>query len=141
MIKSLSSLRRRRVDRGQKLLTLVNPAGAWELELYLPEKRLWELREAQENLGDELTVSFELATLPGKVFQGTIVEVDRFASVQGGEGNSIAVRVRIERDDIPAEVRVAGARVVAKIEGANEASPTSCSTTSGRCCGAKCCSR
>ena len=110
-------LRRRRVDRGQKLLTLVNPAGAWELELYLPEKRLWELREAQENLGDELTVSFELATLPGKVFQGTIVEVDRFASVQGGEGNSIAVRVRIERDDIPAEVRVAGARVVAKIEG------------------------
>lgn len=108
-------LQNRRVERGQKLLTLVNPNGPWELQLHLPEKRLWQLKQAQADSSEPLTVEFELATLPGQYFTGTIVEVDRFASVQEGEGNSIAVKVAIDSDDIPAEARVAGSRLQAKI--------------------------
>lgn len=110
-------LQNRRVERGQKLMTLVNPSGPWELELYLPEKRLWQLKQAQSELKPSLEVEFQLsAALPGQTFVGRIVEVDRFASVREGEGNCIVVRVAFDRDDIPEEVRVAGARVEAKIK-------------------------
>lgn len=109
-------LHRRPVQRGQALMTLVDPAGPWEVELFLPEKRLWELREAAEASEQPLRVSFELATRPGEAFVGTIRSIDSHALVRPGEGNTVLVRVSIDRDSIPDEVRVSGARVVAKIE-------------------------
>ena len=108
-------LYRRPVERGQVLLTMVDPSGPWEVELYLPEKRLWELQESAARTGKPLEVEFELGTLPGERFRGTVVEIDRFAVVRPGEGNTVLVRVTADREAIPDEVRVAGARVEAKI--------------------------
>src|SRR5206468_6324966 len=43
-------LLKRPVARGQGLMTLANPNGPWELELYLPERRLAHVQRATGSL-------------------------------------------------------------------------------------------
>lgn len=94
----------RPVQRGQVLLTLVDPDGAWELELQLPEKRLghalaaWEAAQAS---GQPLPVSFQLSTHPGQKFSGQVTEIERRAEARGEEGNMILVRVAIDKTTLP----------------------------------------
>lgn len=108
-------LYRRYVQRGQVLVSLVDPEGPWRIELALPEKRLKHVRERVEKK-EKVPVAFVLASLPGRTFQGEIEWVDHFATVDPVAGNSIQVRVSINKDELPPEVRVAGARVTAKID-------------------------
>jgi len=65
------TLLRRPVQRGQILMTVVEPEGDWELELYLPEKRLGHLADALEDAEQELKVIFMLASHPGQKFAAT----------------------------------------------------------------------
>jgi multidrug efflux pump subunit AcrA (membrane-fusion protein) len=103
-----SSLLRRPVQRGQVLMTLANPDGPWELELYVPEKRLRHILEAQEQAEVETTegrpvldVTFMLSSHPGEEFHGRVVEIEQSAEVRGEEGNTILVRVEVDRDSLP----------------------------------------
>ena len=108
-------LYRRYVQRGQVLVSLVDPEGPWRVELALPEKRLKHVRERVEK-NQRVPVTLVLASLPGRTFEGEIEWVDHFATVDPVAGNSIQVRVSINKDELPPEVRVAGARVKAKID-------------------------
>ncbi len=108
-------LYRRYVQRGQVLVSLVDPEGPWRVELALPEKRLKHVRERVEK-NQAVPVTLVLASLPGRSFQGEIEWVDHFATVDPVAGNSIQVRVSMNKDELPPEVRVAGARVSAKID-------------------------
>jgi multidrug efflux pump subunit AcrA (membrane-fusion protein) len=92
----------RPVQRGQGLLTLADPDGPWELELYLPERRLKHVqgshhaeREAYQD------VTFTLASHPGRTFHGRVVEIEQAAEVRGEEGNTVLVRVAVEKDELP----------------------------------------
>jgi multidrug efflux pump subunit AcrA (membrane-fusion protein) len=103
-----TSLLRRPVQRGQVLMTLANPDGPWELELFVPERRLRHILAAQERgegSSDEhrpaLDVTFMLSSHPGEEFHGRVIEIEQSAEVRGEEGNTILVRVEVDRDTLP----------------------------------------
>jgi hypothetical protein len=82
------------------LLTLANPDGPWELELYLPERRLAHLqRIAAEQQAPEAT--FVLSSHPGQTFRGRVVEVEQAAEVRGDDGNTVIVRVAVDKEQLP----------------------------------------
>lgn len=91
-------LLQRPVIRGQSLLTIARTEGLWELELYLPERRLAHVQRASQQ---PLNVTFVLASHPGKILHGKVVEIEQSAEVRGDEGNSVLVRVAIHRDELP----------------------------------------
>ncbi|MCE9529373.1 MAG: efflux RND transporter periplasmic adaptor subunit [Planctomycetales bacterium] len=103
-----TSLLRRPVQRGQVLMTLANPDGPWELELYVPEKRLRHILAAQEQADGQteesrptLDVTFMLSSHPGEEYHGRVIEIEQSADVRGEEGNTILVRVEVDRDTLP----------------------------------------
>jgi multidrug efflux pump subunit AcrA (membrane-fusion protein) len=94
----------RPVQRGQGLLTLADPDGPWELELYLPERRIKHVQASgrRESPGIAATdVTFTLASHAGQTFHGHIVEIEQAAEVRGEEGNTVLVRVAVEKDELP----------------------------------------
>lgn len=94
-------LMHRPIERGQALVTVVDPAGSWELELHMPERRVGHLVRAQRALGDDLPVAFYLATHPGQEYHGRVTEVHHTADVHGDDGNTVRVRVAIDRNELP----------------------------------------
>jgi multidrug efflux pump subunit AcrA (membrane-fusion protein) len=93
-------LLRRPVQPGQALMTIANPRGPWELELFLPERRLQHVDATGQHL-DSLAVRFMLSSLPGREFTGRVVEIERSAEVRGEEGNTVLVRASIDAADLP----------------------------------------
>lgn len=93
-------LLQRPVVRGQGLLTLANPDGPWELELYLPERRLSHLQRAGGQ-GTPLEVTFVLSSHPGQTFRGQLVEMEQAAEVRGDDGNTVLLRVAVDRSALP----------------------------------------
>ncbi|HTN76454.1 MAG TPA: HlyD family efflux transporter periplasmic adaptor subunit, partial [Pirellulaceae bacterium] len=94
----------RPVQRGQVLMTLVDPRGEWELELLLPEKRLGHALAAQRAADEQQTplrVTFQLSTHPGEEFAGKVIEIQRRAETHGEEGNMVLVRVAIDKSQLP----------------------------------------
>jgi multidrug efflux pump subunit AcrA (membrane-fusion protein) len=91
-------LLRRPVQTGQALMTVVDPSGPWELELYLPERRL---KHVDAVAIDSLQATFMLSTLPGREFTGRVVEIERSAEVRGEDGNTVLVRVAFDAADLP----------------------------------------
>jgi hypothetical protein len=107
------ALEGRPVIRGQALMTLANPAGTWEIELYVPERRLAHIQAAQAALAQSggedsgsaerapLDVVFTLSSHPGARFHGRVVEIEQSAEVRGDEGNTVLVRVAIDKEKLP----------------------------------------
>ena len=107
-------LSRRPVQRGQALMTVVDPRGNWELELYLPVGRAGHLAAAMADHQEPLRVTFFLASHPGAEFSGQVVEVHRLAEVRGEDGNTVLVRVALDKSKLP-ELR-SDTTVTARIE-------------------------
>jgi hypothetical protein len=96
----------RPVIRGQTLMTLANPEGPWELELYVPERRLKHLQGAEKLASKSggrppLEVEFTLSSHPGSQFEGHVAEIEQSAEVRGDEGNTVLVRVAIDKSKLP----------------------------------------
>jgi hypothetical protein len=102
----------RPVQRGQVLLRVADPDGLWQLELHMPENRMGHLIQAQQNLHD-LEVSYILATEPGTTHYGTVQEIHRSAEIRGDEGNTVLMKVAIDKSDLP-DLRP-GATVTAQV--------------------------
>lgn len=104
----------RSIQIGQLLMTVVEPQGAWELELRMPEDRMGFINEARRDLKtDALPVTYITATDPGAKHEGTVSEIHRSAEVRGEEGNTVLVRVAINKEDVPD--RRPGATVTAQV--------------------------
>lgn len=82
-------------------MTLLDLAGDWELELYLPEARLGHVGRAASRDNGELRATFLLASHPERSFTGRVVEIHRLAEVRGEDGNCVALRVAIDKRDLP----------------------------------------
>jgi hypothetical protein len=54
-----------------------------------------------EELDDRLEVSYILATEPGTVRYGRIAEMHRSAEVRGDEGNTVLIKVAIDKMELP----------------------------------------
>jgi multidrug efflux pump subunit AcrA (membrane-fusion protein) len=105
---------RRTVQQGNILMTVVEPQGAWELELQMPEDRMGFINDARRELGtDELSVAYIAANDPGATHEGKVTEIHRSAEIRGEEGNTVLIRVAIDKDDVPH--RRDGAVVTAKV--------------------------
>ena len=107
-------LRARPVMKGQRLLSVADTTGDWEVELKMPEDRMGHLAEAQGKLGRELDVTFHLATDPAVRYQGKIREVHLSAEVRGEEGNTVLIKVSIDKTALPQPLRP-GADIAAKV--------------------------
>jgi Biotin-lipoyl like/HlyD family secretion protein/GAF domain len=103
----------RPVKKGQIIMTVVQPQGAWELEIQMPENRMGFINDAQANLGEKLPVEYITATNPGGKHNGTVKEIHRSAEVRGEAGNTVLIEVAIDKNDVPD--RRPGAGVTAKV--------------------------
>ena len=103
----------RPVRIGQSLLTVVDPAGSWELELEVPERKMGHLARALADQDRAVPVTFVLASHPEHEFTGQIIEIDRIAEVRAGGQNSVRVRVAIDMHLLP-ELR-GGTTVTGKV--------------------------
>lgn len=106
----------RPVQQGNILMKVVEPQGKWELEVMMPENSMGFVNEARAKLakGEDLTVKYITATDPGATHVGKIKEVHRTAEVRGEDGNTVMIKVEIDKNDIHDFLRP-GANVTAKV--------------------------
>jgi hypothetical protein len=99
----------RPVQRGQMLLAVADLSGEWELEIKMPERRMGYITRAQKELeaqADEngnvppLLVKYILATDPDTKHWGEVREIEKSAEVRGEEGNTVIIRVKIDKQDL-----------------------------------------
>lgn len=101
-------LQQRPVQMGQKLLTLIDPDGGWELELCVPEHDVGHvitasrLATADERRDiPELRVAFQLHTHPGREFTARVSAVERTARTGDLGGSGVLVRAVLDPQDLP----------------------------------------
>jgi multidrug resistance efflux pump len=110
-------LNNRPVARGEVLMTVIDPTKDWELEVLMPEDRMGHIKHAQRDLHKkDLNVNYIMAADPGHTLHGTVEEVQESAEVQGEEGNTVKVRVAINKADLNPELMTKGAGVSAKVD-------------------------
>jgi multidrug resistance efflux pump len=75
-----------------------------------------KLREAGEDVEDRLKVSYILATDPATTHYGYVEDMHLTAEVRGDEGNTVLIKVAIDKNDLKEEHIRPGAGVTAKVE-------------------------
>lgn len=111
------SLEGRPVTEGQVLMTMARPEGDWELELYMPERRMGHVYRAiagQKRV--DLPVEFILATDPGTYRYGVVKKVHGATQMHEEEGHSVRMLVSLspEQQKLLLDPRP-GATVTAKV--------------------------
>jgi hypothetical protein len=107
----------RPVVTGQVLMTIADPTGNWDVEIYMPEKRMKFLDEAFANTDkDYLPCEFILKTAPddkrtGKLYRQS---VHQRAEIHGEDGTT--VKLRIVPDTMDGITRRPGAEVIADVK-------------------------
>jgi len=110
-------LTNRPIEKGQVLMTVIDPTKDWELEVLMPEDRMGHIKLAQKDLHKkDLDVNYILAANPSHTLHGTLEEVQESAEVQGEEGNTVKIRVAINKEDLNPELLTKGAGVSAKVD-------------------------
>lgn len=100
---------------GERLMTVVDLNGPWELELYLPERGAVHVLKQVRESEDPVQVSFTLASQPGQTYTGTIEQIDQRAEVREIHGNSLRLIVTFDKQQVPEELRRPGTGITAKI--------------------------
>ncbi|MFZ5831598.1 MAG: hemolysin D [Planctomycetota bacterium] len=108
------TLLNRPVQRGQVLLEVADPTGPWELELRVPERRMGHITRALKQRAKQLqewqaerdgppppNVKFQLATDAGTDLYGYTTDVHLSAEVRGEEGNTVLIKVAIDKEKMP----------------------------------------
>lgn len=103
----------RPVQRGQKLLSVGDVAGSWELDLRLPDHHAGYVLEAREGAADPLNVTYLLATDPGTTYAGHVEKIALAAANDAIYGANVPVTVAIDGNS-PGELHP-GATVIGKI--------------------------
>lgn len=107
-------LRNRPVRRGDTLLEVMNPSGAWHLELEVEEHRIGHILRGRERLGtDRLPVEFVLATSAESTFSGQLKAIATRSATSEQLGSVVEIFVATNADRLPSP-RI-GAEVRAKI--------------------------
>jgi multidrug efflux pump subunit AcrA (membrane-fusion protein) len=95
------SLLNRSVGAGQVLMTVADPAGPWELELFMKETRSGHVDNARrEDPALPVKYVLVLATDPGTELDGTIAEVEEITQMHDEEGHTVRIRADIEKSDL-----------------------------------------
>ena len=94
------SLANRTVEPGQVLMTIADPSGGWELELYMKETRDGKVDIARHQIKPDLEVKYVLASDPGAERDGTVEDVEDITQMHDEEGHTVRIRVEIDPSDI-----------------------------------------
>ena len=110
-------LQNRPVETGQALLTIAASGTDYELEIFMPERRIGHLHRAREaakakDANDDLKVDFIRMTDPGVSHPGRVIQVNPTAEPHEEHGNM--VRIRVQPDEELVKPRT-GATVTAKV--------------------------
>ncbi|MCA9265695.1 MAG: HlyD family efflux transporter periplasmic adaptor subunit [Planctomycetales bacterium] len=92
-------LERRPVSKGDVLMTVVNPDGPWELELYVPESKIGHILQNPPPDGGPWKVRYILKSNPKIEHVGTIREIHNAAQLHEEHGHSVRVVVDIDKQD------------------------------------------
>jgi multidrug efflux pump subunit AcrA (membrane-fusion protein) len=102
-------LRHRKVNPGEVLMTVADPTGEWELEVFMPEKRMGhverayrKLQEKNERTGknEQLDVRYVLATEPNNSRKGKVVDIHESTEMRDEKGQTVRIRVDIDEEAI-----------------------------------------
>jgi len=110
------NLLRRPVQRGQHLMTIVDPETQWQVELRMPERRVAHMLTAIQTQSEPLSVTFTLLSHPGTEYVGQVLSIDQKLDVHADDGNSVLVRIGFDNQDVPRDLLRAGTRVAAKVD-------------------------
>ncbi len=110
------NLLKRPVDRGQNLMTVVDPKGGWQLELEIPERRIGHLRQRMNDSDQPLLVRFALVSHPGSEFTGELLRIDDKLEVYSDEGNCAKAIVSFRNDQLPEDLLKSGTRINAQLQ-------------------------
>lgn len=96
-------LQNRSVETGQVLMTVAAEDSPYEIELYMPERRVGHVRNAREEIkrsdpNADLAVDFILMTDPGVKHYGTVVHINPTAEPHEEHGNMVRIRVQPEKE-------------------------------------------
>lgn len=109
-------LRNRPVTRGQVLLNVADPAGPWELELYMEEDRMGHLIKAlPKDTKEPMKVTYILKSDPKRHLKGDlyVTNIGDNAQLHEKYGHSVRLIVNINREDV--KDTLTGTEVTAKI--------------------------
>ncbi|MEO8494640.1 MAG: HlyD family efflux transporter periplasmic adaptor subunit [Planctomycetota bacterium] len=93
------SLLNRTVAPGDVLMTIADPSGGWELELFMKETRSGKVDIARHEIKPDLEVQYVLATDPGSEREGIVADVEDITQMHDEE-NTVRIRVAINQQDI-----------------------------------------
>ena len=104
-----------RCSAARCLLRVADPDGPWQLELHMPENRMGHIVKAPDRLpttGCRCRTSWP----PSRARPATArsQEIHRSAEVRGDEGNTVLIKVAIDKSDLP-DLRP-GATVTAQVD-------------------------
>jgi multidrug efflux pump subunit AcrA (membrane-fusion protein) len=108
------SLKNRTVEPGQILMAVADTSQDWELELFMLERRMGHVDQARQQAPGGLPVKYVLATDPKTTRIGKVKAIEEIAQVHAEEGNTVRVRVDIQKD--PGVNLRPGATVTAKLQ-------------------------
>ncbi len=94
-------LQNRPVETGQVLLTIAAADTDYEVDLFMPERRIGHLHRARDNVKNrdadaDLGVDFVSLYDPGVVHKGRVIHVNPTAEPHEEHGNMVRVRVQPE---------------------------------------------
>lgn len=96
----------RPVERGRSLMSIANTSGKWELEVFMPERRVGHIRDAQGYFKkNNLDVSYVLATDPGTQWKGAVKEIHEATQMHDQEGHVVRIRVDLSGQETPKNPR------------------------------------
>lgn len=110
------NLLRRPVQRGQHLMTIVDPDTQWQVELRMPERRVAHLLQASQTQTEPLKVTFTLLSQPGIEYRGELLSIDQKLDVHADDGNAVLVRIGFDNQAVPRDLLRSGTRVAAKVD-------------------------
>jgi len=88
------SLMNRTVDVGQVLMSIADLTDDWEVELFMPERRMGHIDTARKN-GSGAEVKYILATDPKTERIGEVKHLQKITQMHEEEGHSVQIRVLI----------------------------------------------
>lgn len=112
-------LMHRPIEKGQKLMTVIDPKTRWLLELEMPERRLHHLFRTMSDNPHPM-VHFGLLSRPGLEFEGRVIRVDQKLEVYSDEGNTALVLVEFDNSQLDPELLRSETRVNAQVLCGNE---------------------
>ena len=88
-------LESRPVERGQALLAVAQIDGPWVIELEVPDDNMGHVLDAQRKFGNDLKVTFLLATDPGVTHHARITKTALVTEARGEQPPTTRVTIAI----------------------------------------------